>query len=170
MSNLNQPPQRSQDANTIHPQAHIASAIPGAIIVTKFLITAQLHPGDQFYDGRNDRIARDLIMQCGLPNSFSHASVVTNLKTQVLRISRLDFNKFATKATWHAFVDEDQATAVGAGHSAHSANSQDKMAAELMLSEAYISKRAWDLYKRRVVKQLMAEIRRKRRLECMGHI
>ncbi|KAJ1554292.1 hypothetical protein HK405_005471 [Cladochytrium tenue] len=168
-------PPPSSGSNSVHAPGRQPSAL-----VTKFLVVRRLHPGDVFYDARPARQARDLILQCGLPSSVATASLVANLRTEVLRISKLDFNKLATRATWHAFATasaasapvtslaaaaaaaSESATAPKAGSNAATAAAGREAAVNRLLADAYMSKRSWDVYKRRTVAHVVADIRRQR--------
>ncbi|KAJ3326746.1 hypothetical protein HDU76_012680 [Blyttiomyces sp. JEL0837] len=123
------------------------TALPDdAQIVTKFLVVQNLYPGDHYYDGNAVKTAKELIMQSGLGNSEARTSVIANLRTKVLRMSKLDFNKFATKATWPYYVD----------------SAVKLMPSQEILSQAYMSKRVWDVYKRKIVEQLILDLKRRR--------
>ena len=123
------------------PQSNIETLDPSTKIVTKFLIVQQLHPGDHFYDGDSKKTARELIMSSGLTNTNSKTSLVTNLRTEVLRMTKLDFNKFASKETWFSFVE----------NGGHSIPPIEK------LSSAYIEKRQWEVYKRKIIEQVVED-------------
>jgi hypothetical protein len=133
------------------PGIDMACVRPQARIVTKFLVVQQLHPGDIYYDGNVVKTPRELILSSGLANSTARTSIVTNLRTEVLRISKMDFNKFASRSTWHTYVET-------AGNPVPSSEK---------LSGAYMGKRVWDLHKRKVIEEVVKEIRNKRSLNRM---
>ncbi|KAJ3411328.1 hypothetical protein HDV05_002392 [Chytridiales sp. JEL 0842] len=116
-------------------------------LVTKFLIVQQLHPGDFYYDGNTVKTARELILSSGLGSSAARTSVVANLKTQVLRISKMDFNKFATRSTWHMYVE----------------TSTNVVPNIEKLSNAFMGKRIWELHKKKVIEEVVRDIRNRRK-------
>ncbi|KAJ3217530.1 hypothetical protein HDU67_007781 [Dinochytrium kinnereticum] len=117
-------------------------------LVTKFVVVQHLHPGDHFYDGDSSKTPRELYLASGLGTSASRTSVVANLKTEILKISKLDFNKFATKATWREFVEI----------------AENAMPPIERLSESYMGKRDWEVYKRKIVEDIVRRFRRERRV------
>ncbi|KAJ3114039.1 hypothetical protein HDU96_002627 [Phlyctochytrium bullatum] len=128
------------------------TGLGAATLVTKFVVVQYLHPGDHFYDGDSSKTPRELYLASGLGTSASRSSVVANLKTELLRISKLDFNKFATKATWREFVERT-----------------DRAVPPIeRLSEAYMGKREWELYKRGIVEEVVRRCRRNRAVAVFG--
>ncbi|KAJ3100739.1 hypothetical protein HDU97_001966 [Phlyctochytrium planicorne] len=129
--------------------AEFDATTAGTTVTTKFVVVQHLHPGDHFYDGDSSKTPRELYLASGLGTSASRTSVVANLKTEILRISKLDFNKFATKSTWKAFVEM----------------SENAMPPLERLSEAYMAKRDWEVYKRKIVEEVVRRIRWTRRTQ-----
>jgi hypothetical protein len=126
----------------------ITTANPNHII-TKYVIVQHLNAGDHFYDGHMFRSARDLIMDSGLPKSTSLTSLVTEFKSDLVRMTKLDLNKFATKITWRTYAQHNTVLA----QPLH------------QISEAYIDKREWELAKKKVVEEIIRAIKRRKQLQ-----
>ncbi|KAI8832705.1 hypothetical protein BC829DRAFT_88527 [Chytridium lagenaria] len=118
-------------------------------LVTKFVVVQHLLPGDHFYDGDSSKTPRELYLASGLGVSASRTSIIANLKTEILRIAKLDFNKFATKKTWREFVEK-------AGHAVPPIE---------RLSEAYMEKRDWEVFKRKMVEEVVRRVRNGKKVD-----
>ncbi|KAJ3164888.1 hypothetical protein HK101_000339 [Irineochytrium annulatum] len=124
-----------------------ASSLSHTKIITKFLVVHELYPGDHFFDGDSSKTPRDLILASGLGTSASRTTVVANLKTEVLKIAKVDFNKFARAPTWQAFVE----------------TAENAIPSIEKLSLAYMDRRAWDVYKRTIVDEIVRRYKKRRR-------
>ncbi|KAI9332217.1 hypothetical protein BDR26DRAFT_869492 [Obelidium mucronatum] len=138
-SNQQQPP----------PPPPTSTPTPAApTVVTKFVVIQKLFPGDYYFDGSESINPNDLAFSSGSRAITAKTSVVTNIRSEFLVISKIDFNKFATKDTWRAFSN----------------GSADKALPPLpILNQVYSEHRKWSIHKKQVVAEIMEEIRLKRK-------
>ncbi|KAJ3076692.1 Cyclic nucleotide-binding domain-containing protein 2 [Podochytrium sp. JEL0797] len=122
-----------------------ASLPPNSTLVTKFVVTQKLNPGDYYFDGSENINPNDLAFSTGARAITAKTSVITTLKSEFLVISKIDFSKFATRETWKEV----------------SKGTMEKALPPLpLLTQVYVENRKWDVHKKKVVAEIMADIRR----------
>ncbi|KAJ3194801.1 Cyclic nucleotide-binding domain-containing protein 2 [Irineochytrium annulatum] len=115
---------------------------PPCKIVTKFLVIKRLYAGDFFFDGE-DTIT--YIPSSGLAVAVAKTSVVAEYDVELVKISRLDFNKFSTRGTWECYMDKMQ---------------EAPMPGFVEMGNEFMTKRTWQVYKDKEVGKLVAETKR----------
>ncbi|TPX68449.1 hypothetical protein CcCBS67573_g07173 [Chytriomyces confervae] len=131
-------------------------------IETKFLVIHQLKPGAYYFDGEDDAANTTAPARTGgVGKVLSKASVVSNQRVEFLVMSKVDFNKFATRETWKMF-SEDGGAAVRK-KDGEAVSTDNSLPPVNQLSDVYLENRRWAAYKQKVVSKIVAEIHAKRK-------
>jgi hypothetical protein len=113
-------------------------------VVTKLLVISILSPGDYFGEGSilaNSK--RQALSEVFKPTKLERGvSVITNMKTECLVLSKVDYLRFASDRTFDILRAENAA----------------KQIPDLSIVESFTTCNAWLTYKKKIMKEIMDTI------------
>ncbi|KAI8618416.1 hypothetical protein BC830DRAFT_1166189 [Chytriomyces sp. MP71] len=109
-------------------------------VTAKFLAVRQLVPCDYFFDGSHAIDVQDLGFRAGTIIVTSKMTVIANTRCEFLVITKVDFNKFASKDTWKTLTTMSEIQ-----------HTQMALPPIDVLSQKYKESRRWSLHKKRVI-------------------